>query len=64
MWCVFVCVRESSWILACPGEWDGRECCARGEVSVESVCEEDDNSGVGVTRGTTTDTTKGDGARL
>jgi hypothetical protein len=58
-----LCVRENP-----PGSLpvlaSGRQCCVRGEVAVESVCEEDDNSGVGVTRGTTTDTTKGDGARL
>lgn len=62
---VCLCVRENP-----PGflpvlAASGRECCIRGEVVVvESVCEKDDNSRVGVTRGTTTDTTKGDGARL
>lgn len=58
---VCLCVRENPPgflpVLAASGrEWE--------VVVVESVCEEDDNSRVGVTRGTTTDTTKGDGARL
>lgn len=57
-----LCVRENP-----PGSLpvlaSGRECCVPGEVAVENVCEEEDNSRVGVTR-KTTDTTKGDGARL
>lgn len=60
---VCLCMRENP-----PGSLpvlaSGRECCVCGEVAVESVCEEEDNSRVGVTRGTTTDTTKGDEASL
>lgn len=60
---MFVCERDDSWIFACPSEWE-RILCLWGGRGGECVCEEDDNSRVGVTRGTTTDTTKGDGARL